>query len=581
MALLRLLSRFGRPFSAAIVAVIVLNLVSTLAILYLPSLNARIIDEGVVTGDIGLIWRLGGVMVAVAFVQVFAAAVAIWLAARVAMGTGRAIRSAVFRRVISLPVEDVSAFGTPTLITRGTNDVQQVQMVFLVLLSFMVAAPITMIGGVTMAFREDPGLSPLIVVSVVVLTLTVGLLCAPLVNMFARFQTQVDALNGVLREQIAGIRVVRAFAREDHEAARFDVANRDITTLSLNIGKLFVLLFPALMFILNAATAAVVWFGGLRVGAGEVEVGALTAFLQYLLQILSAVMTAAFVVVMLPRALVCARRIAELLDASPSRIDAPVDTAPGSAPDNSAALELEGVSFAYPGAQEPVVAEVSISARPGEVIAVIGATGSGKSTLLSLIPRLLAPTEGRVLLGGVDAATLSRAELSKRVRMVPQKAFLFSGTVASNLRLADPEATDEQLWEALRVAQAADFVAAHELGLAMPISQGGTNVSGGQRQRLCIARALVGRASVYLFDDSFSALDMATDARLRKALRPRLAAATTVMVAQRVSTIAHADRIYVIDAGRIVAHGSHAELMASSRTYQDIVNSQITDGGQE
>lgn len=571
MDLLRLLRRHARPYRGAMLAVVLLQAITTAATLYLPSLNAKIIDEGVSQGDVPFISRTGGVMLAVAFVQVIAACAAVWFGSRASMGTGRDIREEVFGRVSRFSAEDMSHFGSATLITRGTNDVQQVQQVFLMFLNFMVAVPIMMVGGVVMAVREDPGMSWLVAVSVLVLAVVVAALIGLLLPLFRSMQSKIDRINGVLREQIAGVRVVRAFTREEFESERFDAANADLTRLSLRIGNLFVMMFPLIMLVLNLATAAVLWFGGHRVDAGEVQVGSLTAFLQYLLQILAAVMMGAFMAMMLPRALVCATRITEVLKHEPSLteplVDAPSD------PDalKNSTVTFEDVTFTYPGAEEPVLDGISFQANPGETTAIIGSTGSGKSTLLGLIPRLYAPTGGRVLLGGRDVASLSRGQLVGAVAMVPQKPYLFSGTVASNLRVACPDATDEQLWRALDIAQAT-FVD----DLEMPISQGGTNVSGGQRQRLCIARAIVERRGVLLFDDSFSALDMTTDARLRKALAEHVADATVIVVAQRVSSIQDADQILVLDAGRIVARGTHDELLQSSPTYQEIVRSQQT-----
>ena len=571
MDLVRLLRRHARPYRGAMLAVVLLQAITIAATLYLPSLNAKIIDEGVSQGDVPFIWRTGGVMLAVAFVQVIAACAAVWFGSRASMGTGRDIREEVFGRVSRFSAEDMSHFGSATLITRGTNDVQQVQQVFLMFLNFMVAVPIMMVGGVVMAVREDPGMSWLVAVSVLVLAVVVAALIGLLLPLFRSMQSKIDRINGVLREQIAGVRVVRAFTREEFESERFDAANADLTRLSLRIGNLFVMMFPVIMLILNLATAAVLWFGGHRVDAGEVQVGSLTAFLQYLLQILAAVMMGAFMAMMLPRALVCATRITEVLKHEPSLteplVDAPSD------PDalKNSTVTFEDVTFTYPGAEEPVLDGVSFQANPGETTAIIGSTGSGKSTLLGLIPRLYAPTGGRVLVGGRDVASLRRGQLVDAVAMVPQKPYLFSGTVASNLRVASPDATDEQLWRALEIAQAT-FVD----DLEMPISQGGTNVSGGQRQRLCIARAIVERRGVLLFDDSFSALDMTTDARLRAALAEHVAEATVIVVAQRVSSIQNADQILVLDAGRIVARGTHDELLQSSPTYQEIVRSQQT-----
>ena len=572
MELLRLLSTRSKPYLGAIAAILVLQTISTLATLYLPSLNARIIDEGVSQGDVPFIWRIGGIMLAVAFVQVISASIAIWFGARTSMGVGRDVRADVFDRVTDFSAEDVSHFGAATLITRGTNDVQQIQMTFLMVLNFMAPVPIMMVGGVVMALREDPGLSWLVGVSVLVLLVAVGALIAALMPLFQALQGKIDRINGILREQITGVRVVRAFTREEHETRRFDAANTDLTGLSLKIGNLFVLMFPVIMLILNVATGAVMWFGGIRVDQGLVQVGSLTAFLQYLLQILAAVMMGAFMAMMLPRAIVCARRVTEVLQRTPS-IAEPVEPTPA-APARGV-VTFEGVDFTYPGADAPVLDDISFTAEPGQVTAVIGATGSGKSSLLSLIPRLYAPTGGRVLIDGVPVTDLARQDIVDRVAMVPQKPYLFSGTVASNLRVGDPDATDDDLWAALEIAQA-DFVRRHEDGLDMAISQGGTNVSGGQRQRLAIARSLVAKPKIHLFDDSFSALDVMTDARLRAALRPIAADATVIVVAQRVSSIVDADQILVLESGAIIARGTHEELLAASATYQEIVNSQLT-----
>lgn len=572
MELVRLLFSHSKPYAGYVVALVILQTVSTLATLYLPSLNAEIIDGGVAQGNVPYIWDRGAIMLVVAFVQVIAAVIAVWFGARTAMGLGRDVRRDIFRRVSGYSAEDLGHFGSATLITRNTNDVQQVQMVYLMILNFMVAMPIMCIGGIIMAMREDAGLSWLVWVSVLVLAVVVVALIGRLVPLFTGMQKRIDRIIAIMREQINGIRVIRAFTREDFEAKRFDDANRDITDLSIRIGRLFVLMGPIITLILNVSTGAVLWFGGHRVNEGLVEVGSLTAFLQYLLQILVAVMMGTFMAMMLPRAIICARRIDEVLSYE-SSIDEPVD--PVEPAYLRGDVELRDVSFTYPGADKPVLDGISFTARPGEVTAIIGATGSGKTTLLNLIPRLHRATSGSVLIDAVEVTDLSRASLVERVSMVPQKPYLFSGTVASNLRLGAPDATDDELWEALDTAQAA-FVREHELGLDMPISQGGTNVSGGQRQRLCIARTLVANPKVYLFDDSFSALDLITDANLREALVPRMKDATMIVVAQRVASIEHADQILVMEAGRIVARGTHGELLESSPTYREIVESQIS-----
>lgn len=579
MELVRILVSRSKPYGGFVLAVIVLQALSTAATLYLPSLNADIIDNGVAKVDIDYIWHTGGIMLAVAFAQVITAVAAVWFGARTAMGVGRDLRSEVFRRVARFSAEDMGHYGTPTLITRGTNDVQQVQMVYLMMLDFMVAAPIMSIGGIVMAVREDAGLSWLVWVSVAVLLGVISALIAKLMPLFRSMQDKLDSLNGTLREQIVGIRVVRAFVREAHETERFTKANHDLTQLSLKIGQIFVLMFPIITVILNVATGAVLWFGGHRVDEGLVEVGALTAFLQYLLQILAAVMMGTFMAMMLPRAIICAKRITEVLEHEPAIAEPAKNVTPER---NDGVVEFRDVTFTYAGADAPVLHDISFTARPGQTTAIIGSTGSGKSTLLHLIPRLYLPTEGQVLLDGADVSRMNRQDIVKRVSLVPQKPYLFSGSVASNLRLGRPEATDEELWEALRIAQA-NFVERDEKGLDMPISQGGTNVSGGQRQRLSIARMLVARPKVLLFDDSFSALDVVTDANVRQALHesPLLADTTMVVVAQRVSSIMDADQILVMEAGRIVARGTHAELVESSETYKEIVDSQATPVGGE
>ena len=568
MELVRILLSRSKPYTGYVIAVLLLQALSTAATLYLPSLNAKIIDRGVAQVDIDYIWHTGGIMLIVAFAQVIAAIAAIWFGSRTAMGLGRDLRSDIFRRVTRYSAEDMNNFGTATLITRGTNDVQQIQMVYMMMLNFMVTAPIMSIGGVIMAIREDAGMSWLVAVSVIVLLAAISLIIVRLMPLFRAWQGKLDVMNGTLREQIAGIRVVRAFTREEHESERFRTANRDLTNLSLKVGQLFILMFPIITVILNVATGAVLWFGGHRVDEGLVEVGSLTAFLQYLLQILAAVMMGTFMAMILPRAVICARRITDVLEHEPSITE---PTHPRTPERSAGVVEFDDVTFQYAGAEAPVLHDVSFTATPGTTTALIGATGSGKTTALSLIPRLYLPTKGRVLLDGTDIADMARKDVVKRVGLVPQKPYLFSGTVASNLRLGAPEATDEELWNALRVAQA-DFVE----DLDMHIAQGGTNVSGGQRQRLSIARMLVARPLVYLFDDSFSALDVLTDAAVRSGMREYTAEATTIIVAQRVSSIVDADQIVVMDAGRVVARGTHEELLESSETYREIVESQKT-----
>lgn len=574
MDLVRILVTRSAPYTPYFIAVLVLQALSTAATLYLPSLNAKIIDEGVSQGDVDFIWRTGGIMLAVAFAQVITAVGAVWCGSRTAMGVGRDLRGEVFRHVNSLSTEDMSRFGTPTLITRSTNDVQQVQMVYMMMLNFMVTAPIMSIGGIIMAVREDAGMSWLVWVSVAVLLGTISVIISRLMPLFRSMQDKLDSINGTLREQITGIRVVRAFVREAYESERFTEENKNITRLSLNIGRLFVVMFPLITVILNVATGAVLWFGGHRVDEGLVNVGSLTAFLQYLLQILAAVMMGTFMAMMLPRAIICARRITEVLKHEPSITPPSSTTSPEAC---VGTVEFRNVGFSYAGADAPVLEDISFNAQPGTTTAIIGSTGSGKTTLVSLIPRLYVPTEGQVLIDATPTTSLARQDIVQRVSLVPQKAYLFSGTVASNLRLGRPEATDEELWEALRVAQA-DFVE----DLDMPISQGGTNVSGGQRQRLSIARMLVAQPLIYLFDDSFSALDVATDAKVRAAMRASFAErekpVTSIIVAQRVASIRDADQILVLDAGRIVDRGTHEELLGRCAVYQEIVDSQETAG---
>ena len=572
MALLRLSLKYAGNYWPFIILVVILQLTSTIAALYLPSLNARIIDEGVAEGDTDFIWSTGMTMLLVCLVQVITAITAIFFGARTGMGVGRDLRRAIYRQVDDLSMLEVGKFGSATLITRNTNDVQQVQMLVLMTLNFMVSTPIMCIGGIIMALREDIGLSWLVWVSVPVLFVVVAILVYLLMPLFRRMQDQVDDINGVLREQITGIRVIRAFVREPFETDRYADANRALTETSVKVGNLFVLMFPAIMMVLHLATAAVLWFGGHRVDAGQMEVGSLTAFLQYLLQILVAVMMGVFMMMMIPRAVVCAERIAEVLESRTSmRIPAGVDEMP-----RRGELEFRNVTFGYSGAEVPVLEDLNFTARPGTTTAIIGSTGSGKSTIVNLIPRLIDPQQGQVLIDGVPVTDFSRQQLAQLIGLVPQKPYLFSGTIASNLRFGNDNAGDDELWEALRIAQADDFVAEKEHRLEERVAQGGTNYSGGQRQRLCIARALTVKPQIYVFDDSFSALDVATDSRLRAALDESTGQATVIVVAQRVSTIRGADQIIVLDAGRIVGRGTHEELAETNPTYREIVQSQLT-----
>lgn len=571
--LIRLTSRYLRPYSGLLIAVIILQLIGTLASLWLPTLNARIIDDGVSRGDLGQIWRLGGIMLAVSALQVVCAIAAVRAGSQAAMGFGRDVRADIFGRVLSFSSRELNQFGAPSLITRNTNDVQQIQMLVVMACTMLVAAPITMVGGVIMAVREDPGLTLLMAVLVPVLGLFMIWLVRRMSPLFRTMQTRIDQVNRVLREQITGIRVVRAFTSEEREAARFDSANAELTATTTSVGRYMALMFPVVIFIMNISSVAVIWFGGHRIASGNLQVGQLTAFLAYLIQILMSVMMASFLLFMAPRAAVCAERITEVLETASSVVPPEIGVRPDSA---SGRVEFQAVSFAYPGADACVLEDLDLVAEPGRTTAIIGSTGAGKTTLISLIPRLFDVTGGRVLVDGVDVRDFAPDDLWQRIGLVPQKPFLFSGTVASNLRYGNPEATDEDLWDALRVAQAEDFVAGMDGGLEAAISQGGTNVSGGQRQRLSIARALVKKPEIYLFDDSFSALDVATDARLRAALVPVTRESAVIVVAQRIATIRQADQIIVLEHGRIVGRGRHEELLESCATYAEIVDSQLS-----
>jgi ATP-binding cassette subfamily B protein len=572
--LIPLLRVYLRPYGRPIAMVLVFQLVQTMANLYLPGLNADIIDKGVVTGDTGYIVRTGAMMLVVTLVQIVCAVVAVYFGARTAMALGRDLRAGVFNKVQTFAAREVAQFGASTLITRSTNDVQQVQMIVFMTFTFMVAAPIMCFGGIVLALRQDLKLSTLLVVVVPALALSVGLVIRKLRPLFRLMQTKIDTINRVMREQITGIRVIRAFVKEGYERERFGVANRDNMQTAIAVGRLTSLMFPIVMLTLNASVVAATWFGGLRIGSGGMQVGTLVAFQSYLIQILMAVMMATFMFMLFPRAEVSAERISEVLDTGPS-----VVAREGAVrrPVQAGLVEVSGASFAYPGAEMDVLHCIDLVARPGETTAVIGSTGSGKSTLLNLIPRLIDVTGGAVRLDGVDVRDLVPDDVWSAIGLVPQRPYLFTGTVASNLRYGRPDATDAELWEALEIAQADDFVAAMPEKLDAPIAQGGTNVSGGQRQRLAIARALVKRPRVYLFDDSFSALDYATDAALRLALRPVTRDAAVVIVAQRVSTIRRADRIVVLDEGCVVGTGTHEELMAGCGTYREIVLSQLSE----
>ncbi|TDV52068.1 ABC transporter ATP-binding protein [Actinophytocola oryzae] len=568
----RLLVFYLRPYRKELTAILALQLVGTIASLYLPSLNADIIDNGVARGDNGYILSTGGWMLAVSLVQIVCSVVAVRFGARTAMAFGRDVRSGIFHRVGQFSAREVATFGAPSLITRTTNDVQQVQMLVVMMATMFVTAPIMCVAGVIMALREDIGLSWLLVVCVPALIICIGLIVSRMVPQFRLMQDRIDQVNRVLREQLTGIRVVRAFVREKAETTRFADANERLTDTAVRVGRLQAMMFPTVMLILNVSSVAVLWFGAHRVDDGEMQVGALTAFLSYLLQILMSVMMATFISIMIPRAAVCAERIMEVLDTDSSVRDpeSPVVELP-----TRAEVEFAGVEFRYPGAADPVLRDISFRAEAGRTTAIIGSTGAGKTTLVSLIPRLIDVTGGEVRINGTDVRTLDPDVMRSRIGLVPQQAYLFTGTVRSNLQYGKGDATDEELWEALTIAQGKDFVT--EMGgLDATIAQGGTNVSGGQRQRLAIARALVRKPEIYLFDDAFSALDLATDAALRAALRPHTQHSAVLVVAQRVSTILDADQIVVLENGEVVGAGTHRELMDTCPTYVEIVESQLT-----
>lgn len=571
--LVKLLRQYLRPYTWPIASVVGLQLVATLASLYLPSLNADIIDKGVTQGDTAYILRVGALMLGISVVQVAAAIGAVYFGARTASLFGRDVRRAIFTHVQTYSAREVGQIGAPSLITRTTNDVQQIQMVVLMTFTIMIMAPIMLIGGVVMALQEDVGLSGLLLVIVPVLVVSVGLILIRMVPAFRKMQKRIDAINGVMREQITGIRVIRAFVREDFEAKRFGKANQRLYDVSLTAGRLMALMFPTVMLVINLATLAVMWFGGHRIDSGDMMIGSLTAFLTYLMYILMAVMMSTMIFMMVPRAAVSADRVQEVLDLESSVVPpanpVPLTTRRGE-------VEMRGVEMRYPGAEHPVLCDVSFTAEPGRTTAIIGSTGAGKTTLVNLIPRLFDATGGQVLIDGVDVRDAALQDLWSMIGLVPQRPYLFSGTVASNVRYGKPDASDEEVWAALEVAQAANFVRELPEGLDAPIAQGGTNVSGGQRQRLAIARAIVGSPPIYLFDDSFSALDYTTDRALRDALVPITRHSTVIVVAQRVATIRHAEQIIVLDDGRVVGVGTHDELLETNQTYQEIVYSQLS-----
>jgi ATP-binding cassette subfamily B protein len=572
--LIRLLRTYLRQYRKPLALVLLLQLAQTLATLYLPTLNADIIDKGVITDNTHYIVKTGSFMLGITVVQIFCSVGAVYFGAKVAMALGRDVRHGIFSRVLLFSDREVNHLGTPSLITRTTNDVQQVQMLAIMTFTLLLSAPIMCIGGIILALNQDVPLSSLLLVAVPLLGVIVALIISRMRPLFRQMQERLDNINRVLREQITGVRVIRAFVRDPQERERFRIASTQLFDVSLGAGKLMALMFPSVMLVLNLSTTAVVWFGGHLIADGSMQIGSLTAFITYLAQILMSVMMATFMFMLVPRAEVSAERIMEVIDTEPALAPPVTPLTAGNEPSR---LELRNVEFRHPGAEQPVLHDISFTALPGQTTAIIGGTGSGKTTLVNLIPRLLDVTGGRLLIGGVDVRDLERAEVSAAVGLVPQKPYLFSGTVATNLRYGNQVATDEELWQALDIAQARDFVERMPGRLDSPISQGGTNVSGGQRQRLAIARALVHKPGIYLFDDSFSALDYATDARLRSALATEMTGATMIIVAQRVSTIRHADQILVLDAGRIVARGTHAELMDTSETYREIVLSQLTE----
>ncbi|MFE9583253.1 ABC transporter ATP-binding protein [Nocardia sp. NPDC006044] len=571
--LIRLLRTYLHPYRAQLAGVVVLQLISVIAMLYLPSLNADLIDNGVTKGDIGYIWSTGLRMLAVTGVQILASGCSVYLGAQAAMSAGRDLRGALLHRVGTFSAREVGMFGAPSLITRNTNDIQQVQLLIAMSATILVMAPIMCIGGIFMALREDLGLSWLLLIAVPALGLSMGWIISKMVPGFRDMQARIDEVNRVLREQITGIRVVRAFVRERQETWRFGVANTELTDTALRVGRLMALMFPLVMLISNVTAVAVIWFGGHAVDQGTMQIGSLTAMLSYIMQILMAVMMASFLAMMAPRAAVSADRIGEVLETEssvvPPKLPQPFQGDP-------ADVDFQFAEFAYPGAEKPVLKAIRFQVKPGTTTAIVGSTGSGKTTLLNLIPRLMDVTDGAVYLGGTDVRHIDLELLREQIGLIPQKAYLFSGTVASNLRYGNPDATDDDLWRALEIAQADDFVREMAQGLETPVAQGGTTVSGGQRQRLAIARALVKQPRVYLFDDSFSALDVATDARLRDALRPVTRDCAVIIVAQRIMTIRDADQIVVLEDGEMVGIGTHEQLIRDCKEYQEIVSSQLS-----
>ncbi|WP_405133923.1 ABC transporter ATP-binding protein [Nocardia sp. NBC_01388] len=571
--LIRLLRTFLAPYRKQLAGVVVLQLISVIAMLYLPTLNADIIDNGVTKGDIGYIWSTGLMMLAVTGVQIVAQSVSVYLGAQAAMGAGRDMRAGLLHRVGGFSAREVGVFGAPSLITRNTNDVQQVQLLVLMSATILVMAPIMCVGGIVMALREGAGLSWLLLIAVPALALAMGFIITRMVPGFRRMQTRIDAVNRVLREQITGIRVVRAFVRERQETWRFGVANKDLTEQSLYVGRYMAMMFPLVMLISNVTMVGVIWFGGHEINDGTLQIGSLTAMLAYIMQILTAVMMASFLAMMAPRAAVSAERIGGVLETEssvqPPQHPQPFQGDPG-------IVDFAFAEFKFPGAEKAVLRSIRFQVRPGTTTAIVGATGAGKTTLINLIPRLIDVTDGAVLVGGTDVRNIDLELLRDQIGLVPQKGYLFSGTIASNLRYGKPDATDEELWHALEIAQAADFVREMGQGLETPVAQGGTTVSGGQRQRLAIARAVVRRPRIYLFDDCFSALDVSTDVRVRDALRPETRDAAVIIVAQRISTIREADQIVVLEDGAMAGIGTHEQLLQDCNEYKEIVESQFS-----
>jgi ATP-binding cassette subfamily B protein len=567
----RLLSTVLAKYKGLLWVVIVFQAIQSVAGLFLPTLNSDIINNGIVKQDIGYIWRIGGLMLVVTILQVGFSVIAVYFGSKVAMGFGRDVRRSLFHQVNDFSAREVAQFGAPSLITRITNDVQQVQMLVLMTCTLLLSAPFTSIGGVILAMQQDLGLSRILMFSIPILAVLLGFIIGSMVPSFRKMQERIDRINEILREQLTGIRIVRAFVREPEEKKRFSDANAAVTEVALRGGRLQALMFPTATLIINISSVAVVWFGSDRINDGLMQPGAMIAFLTYLTQILMSVMMATWMAALIPRASVSAERIQEVLNTPTSVV---VSENAITELQQTAVLQFDSVGFHYPGAELPVLDNVSFTVRAGQTLAVIGSTGSGKTTLVSLIPRLFDATSGSVLLDGVDVRDLAPEALWSRVGIVPQKPYLFSGTVASNLGYGKENATEEEMWAALRTAQAEDFVRAMPGGLEAVIAQGGSNVSGGQRQRLAIARALIRHPEIYLFDDSFSALDLATDARLREALAPSVRDAVVVIVAQRVSTIRDADQILVLEDGACVGLGTHDELLATCPTFQEIVESQ-------